>query len=62
MTNNIQKIKQRTYGTGLSLRREDKTLCIESIWNKFYNYQCSRKRGYGKQGLYCKQHSKKDDK
>lgn len=41
---------------------EDKTRCIEEIWPSsggWIPYQCSRKRGHGKKGLYCKQHAKK---
>lgn len=39
---------------------EDTTRCIEVVsdekgWNF---YQCQRKRGYGTDGLYCKQHAK----
>lgn len=35
--------------------------CAESVWdrNSWSNYQCSRSAGYGKDGLYCKQHAKK---
>lgn len=29
----------------------------EDVWAE--PYQCSRKRGYGKNGLYCKQHAKR---
>ena len=34
--------------------------CIVSVYrnNDYYDSQCKRKRGYGKGGLYCKQHSK----
>ncbi len=36
---------------------EDKTLCIQNVWGDFgHGHQCSRKRGHGKDGLYCKQH------
>jgi hypothetical protein len=46
------------YATG-SIRIEDTTRCIEEVgWNDFIPYQCQRKRGYGKDGLYCKQHAK----
>lgn len=41
---------------------EDKTRCIEEViplsnlgWA---SHQCYRKRGHGKDGLYCKQHAK----
>jgi hypothetical protein len=41
---------------------EDKTRCIQEIWpssGSWVPYQCPRKRGYGKDGLYCKQHAKR---
>ena len=41
---------------------EDETRCIEEVWpsdgHGWNSYQCTRKRGYGKDGLYCKQHAK----
>ncbi len=44
--------------------KEDPTRCIQEVWKQgrvINAYQCSRKRGYGPEGLYCKQHSKKHD-
>lgn len=40
---------------------EDPTRCIVGIWPKgrWIDTQCSRKRGHGEDGLYCKQHAKK---
>ena len=38
--------------------REDKLRCVESVATGFIYLQCSRKRGHGKDGLYCKQHGK----
>jgi hypothetical protein len=40
---------------------EDPTRCTEEVWsreNTWYPHQCSRKRGHGPDGLYCKQHAK----
>lgn len=38
---------------------ENKTRCIEEVCGDFaYFHQCSRKRGHGPDGLYCKQHAK----
>jgi hypothetical protein len=38
---------------------EDPTRCIESVHNRYSgSYQCSRKRGHGPDGLYCKQHGR----
>jgi len=40
---------------------EDPALCVEGVWNLYAPGfpQCSRKRGHGPGGLYCKQHAKK---
>ncbi len=41
--------------------KEDKTRCVESVldFTGWHSYQCQRKRGYGLNGEYCKQHAKK---
>ena len=38
---------------------EDETRCIKEVSdeNGWHSFQCSRKRGYGRKGLYCKQHA-----
>lgn len=39
--------------------KEDVSLCIESVHEPGRGgmiHQCARKRGFGKDGLYCKQH------
>lgn len=33
--------------------------CIEEVWAGYHSHQCPRKRGHGKGGLFCKQHSKR---
>ena len=41
---------------------EDVMRCSEEVWNAdWYTraHQCSRKRGYGRDELYCKQHAKR---
>lgn len=40
--------------------REDPTKCIAEVWpsSGWIPYQCTRKRGHGPDGLYCKQHAK----
>ena len=40
--------------------REDPTKCIQVVWPSYgwLSYQCTRKRGHGPDGLYCKQHAK----
>lgn len=40
---------------------EDPTRCTEEVWPANLQgipQQCSRKRGHGPDGLYCKQHAK----
>lgn len=43
---------------------EDETRCIEEVYDKelHHNRQCLHFRGYGPDGLYCKQHAKKHEK
>lgn len=43
---------------------ENKNNCIEEIFgnsgfDSWVPHQCRRKRGFGENGLYCKQHAKK---
>lgn len=40
--------------------QEDTTRCIASVstCNGWHFPQCSRKRGHGREGLFCKQHAK----
>ena len=41
---------------------ENISRCVEEVYNRcsgMLSSQCSRKRGYGKDGLYCKQHAKR---
>ena len=58
---------ERRYGAWVGNpdgRPEDKTHCIEEVWPQgrgWIPYQCQRKRGHGKDGLYCKQHAKKSE-
>lgn len=43
---------------------EDPTKCIEGVWGGYlsmFEHQCTRKRGYGPNGLYCKQHAAKQE-
>jgi len=38
---------------------EDPSRCIEEVYGgRWIHHQCSRKRGHGPDGLYCKQHAK----
>jgi hypothetical protein len=61
--------KLRIYGSWAGNpkgRKEDIARCIEEVWPNermsFIAHQCQRKRGYGPDGLYCKQHAKKHSK
>jgi len=39
---------------------EDPEKCIVEVYDQgLIPRQCSRKRGYGENGLYCKQHAKR---
>ena len=33
--------------------------CAYAVWHDMFESQCSRKSGFGPDGLYCLQHSKK---
>lgn len=49
----------RIYNPGFgSLDAEDVTRCIANV-SEWHEVQCSRPRGYGEDGLYCKQHAKR---
>jgi len=41
---------------------EDKTRCVAEVgdFTGWHRLQCRRKRGYGLNGEYCKQHAKKE--
>lgn len=43
---------------------EDPTLCIKEVSDSNYRSplfnQCRRKRGHGRDGLYCQQHAKRN--
>lgn len=53
---------------------EDEARCIKEVWEQgsaihvtsfrvgILAYQCSRKRGHGFQGLYCKLHAKTNER
>lgn len=55
--------KTRRYGVWAGNEKgvaEDTTLCIEEVQGSGKGgmfYQCNRKRGYGRDGLYCGQHA-----
>ncbi len=58
----MDKRELKTYGYGMSVRKEDITRCIASVsesgrYGSFSPHQCRFKRGYGKDGLYCKKHA-----
>lgn len=48
-----------TYGRGMNERPQDPDRCVADVYDKFAGfYQCSRPRGHGPGGKYCKQHAK----
>lgn len=58
-----EKIRERRYDQWAGNPKgilEDPTRCIEEVTDEtgWHHLQCRRKRGYGKDGLYCKQHAK----
>ena len=56
-TREPRRYGQWTGNTKGYLERPD--LCIEEVYEKgrgWGSYQCSRPRGYGEDGLYCRQH------
>jgi hypothetical protein len=59
----MSEIKERLYDANSWNKGipEDKTRCVEEVvdFSGWHFYQCSRKRGYGLNGEYCKQHAKR---
>jgi hypothetical protein len=54
---------KRTYGSPLNLQVEDESNCVETVEDvgRFsWGHQCTRPRGHGKDGLYCKVHAKRN--
>lgn len=52
----------RRYGEWAGAPRgfpEDPRRCVEAVWVGWHERQCTRKRGHGPNGEYCKQHAKK---
>lgn len=54
---------RRVYGQWAGNTRgtpEDTTRCAAEVWpsDGYVPRQCSRKRGHGKDGLFCRQHAK----
>jgi hypothetical protein len=43
-------------------RNADLTKCAEEVWSGFLSHQCTRKCGYGEDGVFCKQHAKQIDR
>lgn len=38
--------------------KEDISRCFKGVFDPWIEHQCTRPRGYGYKGLFCKQHSK----
>ena len=51
----------RIYGRNAACKgaKENVACCIAEIAHDYFFCQCSRKRGHGEKGLFCKQHAKK---
>ena len=50
----------RRYGVWVGNRQgtpEDPMRCVEGIWERAVERQCTRKRGHGPDGEYCRQHT-----
>lgn len=55
----LRIIEVRRYGNWIGNpkgTKEDTSRCIASVFSSYRFNQCSRKRGHGEGGLYCKQH------
>ena len=37
---------------------ENQSRCVAAVWDRTFGSQCSRRRGHGPDGLWCKQHTK----
>jgi hypothetical protein len=37
---------------------EDMTCCVQSVWERCMEHQCLRKRGFGIDSYYCRQHAR----
>ena len=57
-TNETDRPKPRTYGPSYLSRAEDPARCVAAVrdGNGWGDRQCSRPRGHGPGGCYCKQH------
>jgi len=60
----MKKELERRYDKGIVNPNgipEDKTRCIAEVpdFTGWHVFQCQRKRGYGPNGEYCKQHARK---
>ena len=61
---------ERTYGHREDKKPEDPERCIAKVWDGNNDiecsvhgpHQCTRKRGFGKDNLYCKQHAKYNER
>jgi len=52
-------MSERVYGLPWDRRLEEPKQCVAVVWQPFVGgLQCSRPRGHGPGGLYCKQHAK----
>lgn len=60
-------MSERRYGQWAGNQRgqpENPKGCVKGVYpahSQYIEHQCSRKRGHGPDGLYCKQHAKKQE-
>ena len=40
---------------------EDVERCVESVFSGMRSRQCTRRRGHGPEGLYCRQHGRLEE-
>ena len=56
-------MKDRRYGQwngNPNGEQERKGFCIKELFDNYIGRQCRNRRGYGKNGEYCKKHAGKD--
>jgi hypothetical protein len=55
----LDEARKHKYGNMGAMASYKEGRCAFEVWDNFHAYQCKRPKGYGVEGLYCKQHAKK---
>lgn len=58
-----EQLKWKRYGCWAGCERGygyKAAQCAEVVWKGMLSYQCSKKNGFGREKLFCKQHAKKN--